>query len=91
MSNKPKLSKLFKKQFPNDKNRVYTMCQTSLAMVTQTMDEAEKLGLTNEQFYQDWEDALNLISVKDHNGNEQETKDFTDIVYSLNKNMPEDK
>lgn len=29
--------------------------------------EAEELGLTNEQFWIDFEDELNELSVKDHN------------------------
>ena len=27
---------------------------------------AEELNLTNEQYYLDWEDFLNMISVKEH-------------------------
>lgn len=30
------------------------------------VDVAEKLQLTNEQFYMDWEDEINKISVMEH-------------------------
>ncbi len=53
-------------QFPNNKNRVWTMCQVALKLCLQCVEEAEKSDLTNEQFYLAWEDALNKISCKDH-------------------------
>lgn len=52
--------------FPNNKNRVWTMCQVALKLCLQCVDEAEKNNLTNEQFYIAFEDCLNKISVKDH-------------------------
>ena len=52
--------------FPNNKNRVWTMCQVALKLCLQCVDEAEKNNLTNEQFYIAFEDCLNKVSVKDH-------------------------
>ena len=52
--------------FPNNKNRVWTMCQVALKLCLQCVDEAEKDNLTNEPFYLAFEDCLNKISVKDH-------------------------
>lgn len=61
------LMKLIKSgRFPNEKNRVWTMCQVALKLCLQCVDEAEKNNLTNEQFYIAFEDCLNKISVKDH-------------------------
>lgn len=33
----------------------------------QIVELAERLDLTNEQCYLDWEDKLNNLSIKDHN------------------------
>ena len=54
-------------RFPNEKNRVWTMCQVALKLCLQCVDEAENSNLTNEQFYIAFEDCLNKISIKDHN------------------------
>lgn len=58
-------------RFPNDKNRIWTMCQVALKLCLQCVDEAEKSNLTNEQFYIAFEDCLNKISVKDHTKQDQ--------------------
>ena len=42
---------LSKGMFPSEKNRIWTMCQTSLQMLMMTVIEAEKAGMTDEQFY----------------------------------------
>lgn len=69
---KDTLIKLFSAgRFPNNKNRIWTMCQVALQLATRCVDEAEKYDMTNEQFYIAWEDALNTLSVKDHTSNEQ--------------------
>lgn len=54
-------------RFPNNKNRIWTMCQVALKLCLQCVDEAEKANLTNEQFYLAFENCLNMISIKDHN------------------------
>ena len=53
--------------FPNEKNRIWTMCQASLQMLMMTVIEAEKANMVNEQFYIEFENAINQLSVKDHN------------------------
>lgn len=55
--------------FPNDHNRIWTMCQVTLEMVKLTVEEAEKYKMTDEQYYLDFEDKLNAWSVKDHSKN----------------------
>ena len=61
------LMKLIKSgRFPNEKNRVWTMCNVVIKLLLQTVEEAEKSGLTNEQFYLAFEDIINAASVKDH-------------------------
>lgn len=35
--------------------------------VAYIVEVAEKAGFTNEQFYIDWEDFLNKVSIRDHN------------------------
>ena len=69
--------------FPNEKNRVWTMCQCALKLAILASEEAEKSGLTDEQFYINFEDALNLISVKDHSINSEQTKDFEKAINSF--------
>lgn len=69
--------------FLNEKNRVWTMCQCALKLAILASEEAEKSGLTNEQFYINFEIALNLISVKDHNINSEQTKDFEKAIKSF--------
>ena len=54
-------------RFPNEKNRIWTMCQASLQMLMMTVIEAEKANMIDEQFYIEFENAINQLSVKDHN------------------------
>lgn len=63
---------LSKGLFPNEKNRIWTMCQASLQMLIMTVEEAEKAKMTDEQFYINFEDAINELSIKDHHSNELE-------------------
>lgn len=65
--------------FPNEKNRVWTMCNVVLKLATQCMEEAEKYNLTDEQFYLAWETALSILSTKDHTNNKQ-IEDFNNEV-----------
>lgn len=57
---------LSKSLFPSEKNRIWTMCKASLQMLLMTVAEAERVGMVNEQFYIEFEDAINALSVKDH-------------------------
>ena len=70
--------------FPNDKNRVWTMCQIVLKMATQVVEAAENLKMTDEQFFINFEDALNILSCKDHSGSKEQDKEFKDIVEKFN-------
>lgn len=58
--------------FPNDKNRIWTMCQATIQMAMMTVTEAEKASMTNEQFYINFQDCLNQLSVKDPTKNNLE-------------------
>ena len=69
-----------KGRFPNEKNRIWTMCQASLQMLMMTVIEAEKSNMVNEQFYIEFENAINQLSVKDHNKD-----DVSEFKESLDK------
>lgn len=68
--------------FPNEKNRIWTMCQASLQMLMMTVIEAEKANMVNEQFYIEFENAINQLSTKDHNKD-----DIREFKESLDKFM----
>ena len=68
--------------FPNENNRIWTMCQASLQMLMMTVIEAEKSNMVDEQFYIEFENAINQLSVKDHNKD-----DISDFKESLDKFM----
>ena len=55
MSIKDKVIKEFKK-----------LLQENIKNIDMIVEVAEKAGLTNEQYYLDWEDYLNKISVMEH-------------------------
>ena len=59
-------------KFDNDKNRMYNACQTALMMVKSVIMQAEALKMTDEQFFIDFEDKLNELSIKDHNADSEE-------------------
>ena len=67
-------------RFPNEKNRIWTMCQASLQMLMMTVIEAEKANMVDEQFYIEFENAINQLSVKDHNKD-----DISEFKESLDK------
>ena len=62
-----KLTGIKQVKFDNDKNRMYNVCQTALMFVKSVVNEAERLKMCDEQFYIEFEDALNELSIKDHN------------------------
>ncbi len=66
--------------FPTEKNKLWTMCQVTLKMVTAVVEEAERLNMCDKPFYLEFEDALNLLSVKDHNYNKEQTEQFKKAV-----------
>lgn len=47
------------------------MCQVVIQLATQTVEMAEKLRLTDKQFYINFEDYINQLSVKDHTNQSQ--------------------
>ena len=69
-------------RFPNEKNRIWTMCQASLQMLIMTVIEAEKANMVDEQFYIEFENAVNQLSIKDHNKD-----DISEFKESLDKFM----
>ena len=42
------------------------LLQENIRNIAMIVKVAEKAGLTNEQYYLDWEDYLNKISVMEH-------------------------
>lgn len=54
-------------KYDNDKNRLYNRGLVILSAVSFFIKEVEELKMTNEQFFIDWEDKLNELSIKDHN------------------------
>lgn len=52
--------------FPNDHNRIWTMCKATIQMAMLTVAEAERCDMVDKQFYIEFEDILNELSVKDH-------------------------
>ena len=66
--------------FPNEKNRIWTMCQASLQMLMMTVIEAEKSNMVDEQFYIEFEIAVSQLSTKDHNKD-----DISEFKESLDK------
>lgn len=51
-------------EYANEKNRLWNMCQVSIKMLNELMNQIEKADLKNEQFVLDWLDKLNELSVK---------------------------
>lgn len=72
--------------FPNDKNRLWTMCQVTLKLATLTSEYAEEKNLTDTPFYLDFEDVLNCISVKDHSNEARDYEEFKENIESFYKN-----
>lgn len=57
-------------QFDSDKERLYNACKTILYVTKKVINEIELAGMTNEQFFIDFEDELNELSIKDHNADQ---------------------
>lgn len=55
------------KKYPNKKNELYNYCQAILHATSEIIRIAERNKLTDEQFFIDFEDKLNELSIKDHN------------------------
>lgn len=50
--------------FPNNKNRVWAMCQVVIKLMLATVEEAEKNNLTNEPFYIAFLSCLNTLAME---------------------------
>lgn len=74
--------------FPNDNNRLYTAAQVIIQMTTRFVEEAEKLGLTNKQWYINFEDYLNILSCKDHT-NQNQIEDLVNTLEEFKKGKDE--
>lgn len=53
-------------QYDNEKNRLWAQGQTLLKMLDVYVKQVEAAKMTDEQFFIEWEDAVNELSVKDH-------------------------
>lgn len=73
--------------FPNNKNRIWTMCQVTLKLVTQCIEEAEADNLTDEQFFINFEDCLNNLSCKDHNNPSNGLEEFKENLSNFYKDQ----
>lgn len=53
-------------QYDNEKNRLWAQGQTLLKMLNVYVRQIEAAKMTDEQFFIEWEDSVNELSVKDH-------------------------
>lgn len=53
--------------YSNRKNQLYHTCKTFILMLENLIKQVEYENMTNEQFFIDFEDKLNELSIKDHN------------------------
>lgn len=82
------MRKLEKGIFPNDNNRLYTAAQVVIQMATRLVEEAEKLGLTDKQWYINFENYLNILSVKDHT-NQNQIEELVNTLEEFKKGKDE--
>lgn len=50
--------------YPNEKNKLYAMCQASIHVLEELWKMIEKAKMKDEQFVLDWLDKINEISVR---------------------------
>lgn len=53
-------------KYDNEKNRLYHQGKSLLSMLDMYIRQVEYAKMTNEQFFIDFEDKLNELSIKDH-------------------------
>lgn len=53
-------------QYDNEKNRLWAQGQTLLKVLNVYVKQVEAAKMCDEQFFIDFEDSLNELSVKDH-------------------------
>lgn len=56
-------------KYDNEKNRLYNQGLTLLKMLNIYVKQVEEANMTNEQFFLNWEDSINELSVKEHGAN----------------------
>lgn len=47
--------------YPNEKNKLYTMCQASIHVLEELWKMIEKAGMKDEQFVEDWINNIDNI------------------------------
>lgn len=47
--------------YPNEKNRLYNMCQASVHVLNEVWKMIEEAGMKDEQYVEDWIDSLDKI------------------------------
>ena len=52
--------------FANEKNKLFHQGRTLILAIETYINLVEKAGMTNEQFFIEFEDDLNELSIKDH-------------------------
>lgn len=50
--------------YPNEKNKLYNMCQASINILEEIWTMIEKAGMQHEQLVLDWLDKINEISIR---------------------------
>ena len=58
--------------------KLWSMCYDALKLVSLTVEYAESKKLTDLSYYLDFEDALNILSCKDHTKQDIEFKKIID-------------
>ncbi len=54
-------------KYDSEKNRLFNQGLLILKATEEYIKQVEKAKMTGESFFLDWEDDLNLLSIKDHN------------------------
>lgn len=73
LQNIQKLSGIKQGAFDSKHQELYMKGQMLLKMVELYIKSIEKEKMTDKQFFIDWEDALNELSVKDHNNEDSQS------------------
>lgn len=50
--------------YPNEKNKLYNMCQASIHVLEEVWKMIKKADMKDEQFILDWLDKINEISIR---------------------------
>lgn len=67
---------LFKELFGIEPGTLFQIASMEILNNTKEfIEQVEEQGLTNEQWFVDWEDEMNKLSVKDHNKSTKPTSE----------------